>query len=129
MLQVSVIIKLMNVVCSVRFICYSFIVPPDLAYRVEYMLFLFLLQWEFWSAWHNCQNFLLSCAWLLAWLTFNSYSLLLSSWRYLEGLQDNPDMDRTETLGQFIKTRNFSELFQKAYLVRLLKLFPYAFAC
>ncbi|XP_056694663.1 uncharacterized protein [Spinacia oleracea] len=36
---------------------------------------------------------------------------------YLEGLQDNPDMDRTETLGQFIKTRNFSELFQKAYLV------------
>ncbi|XP_023877942.1 uncharacterized protein LOC111990399 isoform X2 [Quercus suber] len=36
---------------------------------------------------------------------------------YLELLENNPDIDRNETLGQFIKSRGYSELFQKAYLV------------
>ncbi|KAL3726888.1 hypothetical protein ACJRO7_031741 [Eucalyptus globulus] len=36
---------------------------------------------------------------------------------YLEGLESNPDIDRSETLGQFIKSRGYSELFQKAYLI------------
>ncbi|KAK6265616.1 hypothetical protein QUC31_016453 [Theobroma cacao] len=36
---------------------------------------------------------------------------------YLEVLENNPDIDRNETLGQFIESRGYSELFQKAYLV------------
>ncbi|EEF33544.1 uncharacterized protein LOC8263737 [Ricinus communis] len=36
---------------------------------------------------------------------------------YLEVLENNPDIDRNETLGNFIKSRGYSELFQKAYLV------------
>uniref|UniRef100_A0A803MTT4 Cyclopropane-fatty-acyl-phospholipid synthase n=1 Tax=Chenopodium quinoa TaxID=63459 RepID=A0A803MTT4_CHEQI len=36
---------------------------------------------------------------------------------YLEVLENNPDMDCTETLGHFIKSRSYSELFQKAYLI------------
>ncbi|CAI9776925.1 unnamed protein product [Fraxinus pennsylvanica] len=36
---------------------------------------------------------------------------------YLEDLDRNPDIDRNETLGQFIRSRGYSELFQKAYLV------------
>ncbi|OMO95382.1 Mycolic acid cyclopropane synthase [Corchorus olitorius] len=36
---------------------------------------------------------------------------------YLEVLENNPDVDRNETLGQFIKSRGYSELFQKAYLI------------
>ncbi|XP_017633379.1 uncharacterized protein LOC108475911 isoform X1 [Gossypium arboreum] len=36
---------------------------------------------------------------------------------YLELLENNPDIDRNETLGQFIKSKGYSELFQKAYLV------------
>ncbi|KAG5588238.1 hypothetical protein H5410_048672 [Solanum commersonii] len=36
---------------------------------------------------------------------------------YLEELDNNPDIDRNETLGQFIKSHGYSELFQKAYLV------------
>ncbi|KAJ7954670.1 Cyclopropane-fatty-acyl-phospholipid synthase [Quillaja saponaria] len=36
---------------------------------------------------------------------------------YLDNLENNPDIDRNETLGQFVKSRGFSELFQKAYLV------------
>ncbi|XP_074290881.1 uncharacterized protein LOC141617601 isoform X1 [Silene latifolia] len=36
---------------------------------------------------------------------------------YLEELENNPDMDRDETLGNFINSRGYSELFQKAYLV------------
>ncbi|KNA06672.1 hypothetical protein SOVF_178870 [Spinacia oleracea] len=36
---------------------------------------------------------------------------------YLEELENNPDMDHTETLGHFITSRGYSELFQKAYLV------------
>ncbi|XP_056694673.1 uncharacterized protein [Spinacia oleracea] len=36
---------------------------------------------------------------------------------YLEGLENNPEMDRTETLGHYIKSRSYSELFQKAYLI------------
>lgn len=37
--------------------------------------------------------------------------------KYLEGLENNPDIDRKETLGHFIKSRGYSELFKKAYLV------------
>ncbi|KAK6781076.1 hypothetical protein RDI58_023260 [Solanum bulbocastanum] len=36
---------------------------------------------------------------------------------YLEEMDNNPDIDRDETLGQFIKSRDYSELFQKAYLI------------
>lgn len=39
--------------------------------------------------------------------------------RYLEKLENNPDIDRTETLGSFIKSHGYSQLFQEAYLVRL----------
>ncbi|KAI8560795.1 hypothetical protein RHMOL_Rhmol04G0283500 [Rhododendron molle] len=37
--------------------------------------------------------------------------------RYLEDLENNPDIDRNETLGHFIKSRSYSDLFQNAYLV------------
>ncbi|KAK6929725.1 hypothetical protein RJ641_003819, partial [Dillenia turbinata] len=37
--------------------------------------------------------------------------------KYLEELQNNPDIHENETLGQFIKKRGYSELFEKAYLV------------
>ncbi|KAL0322556.1 UNVERIFIED_CONTAM: hypothetical protein Sangu_1874900 [Sesamum angustifolium] len=37
---------------------------------------------------------------------------------YLEELDNNPDIDRTETLGHFVQSHGYSELFQKAYLVR-----------
>ncbi|KAH0739811.1 hypothetical protein KY290_038516 [Solanum tuberosum] len=36
---------------------------------------------------------------------------------YLEALDNNPDIDRSETLGDFIKSHGYSELFQKAYLI------------
>ncbi|KAI4373884.1 hypothetical protein MLD38_011947 [Melastoma candidum] len=36
---------------------------------------------------------------------------------YLEGLENNPDIDRSESLGDFIKSRGYSDLFQKAYLI------------
>ncbi|PHT39151.1 hypothetical protein CQW23_22724 [Capsicum baccatum] len=36
---------------------------------------------------------------------------------YLEALDNNPDIDRNETVGQFIQSHGYSELFQKAYLV------------
>ncbi|KAK6122790.1 hypothetical protein DH2020_043468 [Rehmannia glutinosa] len=36
---------------------------------------------------------------------------------YLEELDNNPDIDRNETLGHFIQSRGYSELFQKAYLL------------
>ncbi|KAF3457852.1 hypothetical protein FNV43_RR02512 [Rhamnella rubrinervis] len=36
---------------------------------------------------------------------------------YLEMLENNPDIDRDETLGQFVKSHGYSELFQKAYLI------------
>ncbi|XVF28549.1 hypothetical protein REPUB_Repub15cG0039300 [Reevesia pubescens] len=36
---------------------------------------------------------------------------------YLEVLENNPDVDHNETLGQFINSRGYSELFQEAYLV------------
>ncbi|KAF3666046.1 hypothetical protein FXO37_10752 [Capsicum annuum] len=36
---------------------------------------------------------------------------------YLEALDNNPDIDRNETLGQFIKSHGYSDLFQKAYLI------------
>jgi len=39
---------------------------------------------------------------------------------YLEELDTNLDIDRDETLGQFIKSHDYSELFQKAYLVTML---------
>ncbi|KZV16995.1 hypothetical protein F511_30518 [Dorcoceras hygrometricum] len=37
--------------------------------------------------------------------------------KYLENLDNNPDIDRNETLGQFIKSHGYSEFFQKAYLI------------
>ncbi|KAF3341123.1 Tuberculostearic acid methyltransferase UfaA1 [Carex littledalei] len=37
--------------------------------------------------------------------------------KYLEEHENNPDMDRNETLEQFIKSHGYSELFQKAYIV------------
>ncbi|KAL2562868.1 hypothetical protein AAZV13_20G161600 [Glycine max] len=36
---------------------------------------------------------------------------------YLDMLENNPDIDRNEPLGEFIKSRGYSELFQKAYLI------------
>ncbi|XP_022871351.1 uncharacterized protein LOC111390533 isoform X1 [Olea europaea var. sylvestris] len=36
---------------------------------------------------------------------------------FLEDLDRNPDIDRNETLRQFLQSRGYSELFQKAYLV------------
>ncbi|KAL6971255.1 cyclopropane-fatty-acyl-phospholipid synthase [Sarracenia purpurea var. burkii] len=36
---------------------------------------------------------------------------------YLEDLENNPNIDRNETLSDFIKSRGYSDLFQKAYLV------------
>ncbi|KAH9681803.1 Amino oxidase domain-containing protein [Citrus sinensis] len=36
---------------------------------------------------------------------------------YVEELENNPDIDRNETLGHFIKSRGYSELFLKAYLI------------
>ncbi|KAJ4722774.1 Cyclopropane-fatty-acyl-phospholipid synthase [Melia azedarach] len=36
---------------------------------------------------------------------------------YLQELENNPDIDQSETLGQFVKSRGYSELFQKAYLI------------
>ncbi|TYH55865.1 hypothetical protein ES332_D09G266400v1 [Gossypium tomentosum] len=36
---------------------------------------------------------------------------------YLKVLENNPDFDRNETLGQFVDSRGYSELFLKAYLV------------
>ncbi|KAL0368483.1 UNVERIFIED_CONTAM: Sphingolipid C9-methyltransferase 1 [Sesamum calycinum] len=36
---------------------------------------------------------------------------------YLEELDNNPDIDRTETLGHFVQSHGYSELFQKAYLI------------
>ncbi|KAM0945005.1 putative cyclopropane-fatty-acyl-phospholipid synthase [Dioscorea sansibarensis] len=36
---------------------------------------------------------------------------------YLEKLENNPDMDRSETLEHFINSHGYSQLFQKAYLV------------
>ncbi|XWS39151.1 hypothetical protein CRYUN_Cryun18bG0025500 [Craigia yunnanensis] len=35
---------------------------------------------------------------------------------YLESLENNPDINRIETLGQFIKSRGYSENFQNTYL-------------
>ncbi|XP_057957913.1 uncharacterized protein LOC131150880 isoform X2 [Malania oleifera] len=37
--------------------------------------------------------------------------------KYLENLENNSDFDRSETLGNFINSRGYSQLFQKAYLV------------
>lgn len=37
--------------------------------------------------------------------------------KYIEELERNPDVDRNETLGGFLKSHGYSELFQKAYLV------------
>ncbi|KAK4857209.1 hypothetical protein QYF36_025693 [Acer negundo] len=36
---------------------------------------------------------------------------------YLEMLEHNPDIDRSETLEHFITSRGYSELFQKAYII------------
>ncbi|RZC62084.1 hypothetical protein C5167_023831 [Papaver somniferum] len=37
--------------------------------------------------------------------------------QYIEHLESNPDIDRNETLGHFIKSKGYSQLFQKAYLL------------
>ncbi|KAF8107371.1 hypothetical protein N665_0122s0016 [Sinapis alba] len=37
--------------------------------------------------------------------------------KYLEDLERNLDVERTETLGEFLKSHGYSNLFQKAYLV------------
>ncbi|KAF5202274.1 Cyclopropane-fatty-acyl-phospholipid synthase [Thalictrum thalictroides] len=37
--------------------------------------------------------------------------------QYLEKHENNPDIDRSETLGNFITSHGYSELFQKAYIV------------
>ncbi|KAM7263449.1 hypothetical protein ACFE04_001132 [Oxalis oulophora] len=37
--------------------------------------------------------------------------------RYLEELENNPDIHRTETLEEFVGSHNYSELFLKAYLL------------
>ncbi|KAB1219321.1 Cyclopropane-fatty-acyl-phospholipid synthase [Morella rubra] len=47
----------------------------------------------------------------------NFWQMLREIVNYLEVLENNPDIDRNETLGQFINSRGYSELFQKAYLV------------
>lgn len=36
---------------------------------------------------------------------------------YLEELDSNPGSDRSQTLGHFVQSRGYSELFQKAYLI------------
>ncbi|GMJ01999.1 hypothetical protein like AT3G23530 [Hibiscus trionum] len=36
---------------------------------------------------------------------------------YLELLENNPDIDRNETLGQFLTSKGYSKFFQKSYLV------------
>ncbi|KAG8369876.1 hypothetical protein BUALT_Bualt14G0059100 [Buddleja alternifolia] len=36
---------------------------------------------------------------------------------YVEDLENNPDIDRNETLGHFAQSRGYSELFQKAFLI------------
>ena len=57
---------------------------------------------------------------------FCSYLIPINSlvrsleWRYLEYHEHNPDLDRNETLGQFIQSHGYSPLFQKAYLVLFL---------
>ncbi|CAN7117959.1 unnamed protein product [Brassica rapa subsp. narinosa] len=37
--------------------------------------------------------------------------------KYLEDLERNLDVDRTDTLGEFLKSHGYSDVFQKAYLV------------
>lgn len=51
-------------------------------------------------------------------------------YRYLEELENSIDIDRNETLGDFLKSHGYSALFQKAFIVRPMKLFmshSYAF--
>ncbi|KAK4405921.1 Tuberculostearic acid methyltransferase UfaA1 [Sesamum angolense] len=36
---------------------------------------------------------------------------------YIEDLENNPDMDRSETLEHYVQSRGYSELFQKAFLI------------
>lgn len=62
-------------------------------------------------------------------ITFFCSNFSLTNCSYVEELENNPDLDRNETLGQFMKSRGYSELFQKAYLVRLLKHFIFSYAC
>ncbi|KAH7522033.1 hypothetical protein FEM48_Zijuj07G0095000 [Ziziphus jujuba var. spinosa] len=42
---------------------------------------------------------------------------------YLDEQENNPDIDRNETLEQFVKSRSYSELFQKAYHFNLVSPF------
>ncbi|KAL5767442.1 hypothetical protein ACOSQ2_014225 [Xanthoceras sorbifolium] len=41
---------------------------------------------------------------------------------YLEMHENNPNIDHSDTLEQFIRSHDYSELFRKAYLVRILTL-------
>ncbi|KAF3676385.1 putative endo-1,3(4)-beta-glucanase 2-like [Capsicum annuum] len=50
-------------------------------------------------------------------MKFISSQFCFSRCSYLEELQNNPDIDHNETLGQFIESHGYSELFQKAYLI------------
>lgn len=59
------------------------------------------------------------------WYTVSMILLYVCS--YLEKLENNPDMDRSETLEHFIKSHGYSQLFQKAYLVSLI-LYNFIFA-
>lgn len=54
------------------------------------------------------------------------FSLLLDlCGSYLELLENNPDIDRNETLGQFLKSRGYSENFQNDYLVSCWRIYKY----
>jgi hypothetical protein len=60
----------------------------------------------------------------LDWL-YSLLPCLIWIWRYLEHHERNPDLDRSETLGQFVSSHGYSKLFQDAYLVRLLSALLY----
>jgi hypothetical protein len=60
----------------------------------------------------------------LDWL-YSLLPCLIWIWRYLEHHERNPDLDRSETLGQFVSSHGYSKFFQDAYLVRLLSALLY----
>jgi cyclopropane-fatty-acyl-phospholipid synthase len=63
---------------------------------------------------------LLSCALCSASWLVTLLPHLIWNWRYLEDHDRNPDLDRSETMGQFISVHGHSKLFQDAYLVLLI---------
>ena len=48
------------------------------------------------------------------------------AYRYLKAMENNEGLEQNETLGQFLKSRHYSNVFQTAYLVRY-NIFPYPF--